>query len=112
MQKADAAESCAIRLRCRQEVPSLQSTVADAITNTVGRLGEKLALRRAASLHVPGGLVSAYVHGAAAAAPTTADGPAVGRVGVLVGARAPPTSGPFLRQVRLPAPAKVVAPVH
>ena len=57
-------------------------------------------IRRAASVRVHDGLVGAYVHGAAPTAPTAgSDGPTVGRVGVLVGARAPPTAAAFFRQV-------------
>lgn len=56
-------------------------------------------LRRAASLHVPDGLVGAYVHGAAPTAPTGSDGPAVGRIAVLVGADADPAKAPLLRQI-------------
>jgi len=83
----------------RLSTPALNGTVESAITNAVGRLGEKLVLRRAASLHVPNGLVGAYVHGAAPAAPTGSDGPAVGRIAVLVGADADPAEAPLLRQI-------------
>jgi len=39
-------------------------TIADAIADTVAKIGENMTLRRAASLSVGQGLVSSYVHGA------------------------------------------------
>ena len=39
-------------------------TVADAIADTVAKIGENMTLRRAASLSVGQGVVSSYVHGA------------------------------------------------
>ena len=39
-------------------------TIADAITDTVAKIGENMTLRRAASLSVGQGVVASYVHGA------------------------------------------------
>lgn len=39
-------------------------TVADAIADTIAKIGENMTLRRAASLSVGQGVVSSYVHGA------------------------------------------------
>jgi len=39
-------------------------TIADAIADTVAKIGENMTLRRAASLSVGQGVVSSYVHGA------------------------------------------------
>jgi elongation factor Ts len=39
-------------------------TIADAIADTVAKIGENMTLRRAASLSVAQGVVSSYVHGA------------------------------------------------
>jgi len=51
-------------------------TVADAIAETVGKVGENMTLRRAAGLAVGKGLVASYVHS------SVADG--LGRIGVIV----------------------------
>ncbi|MBX9777968.1 MAG: translation elongation factor Ts [Xanthobacteraceae bacterium] len=52
-------------------------TVADAIAETVAKIGENMTLRRAASLSVEQGVVSSYVHGA------VIDG--LGKMSVIVG---------------------------
>jgi elongation factor Ts len=52
-------------------------TVADAIADTVAKIGENMTLRRAASLSVGQGVVSSYVHGA------VIDG--LGKMSVIVG---------------------------
>ena len=39
-------------------------TIADAIADTVAKIGENMTLRRAASLSVPQGAIASYVHGA------------------------------------------------
>jgi elongation factor Ts len=52
-------------------------TVADAISDTVAKIGENMTLRRAAALSVGKGVVGTYVHS------SVTDG--LGRIGVLVG---------------------------
>jgi elongation factor Ts len=52
-------------------------TVADAIADTVAKIGENMTLRRAATLSVGQGVVSSYVHGA------VIDG--LGKMSVIVG---------------------------
>ena len=62
------------------------ATVAASVAELVGKVGENIVLRRGAALAAaPGGLVSAYVHNAAA--------PGLGSIGVLV-ALAPEAAGP------------------
>jgi len=56
--------------------PGAGRTVADELTELVGRIGENLVLRRAASLEVGRGVVASYVHNSLA--------PGLGRIGVLV----------------------------
>jgi len=51
-------------------------TVADAIAETVGKVGENMTLRRAAGLSVQNGVVASYVHS------SVIDG--LGRIGVIV----------------------------
>jgi elongation factor Ts len=52
-------------------------TVADAISDTIAKIGENMTLRRAAALSVSKGLVGSYVHS------SVTDG--LGKIGVLVG---------------------------
>jgi elongation factor Ts len=52
-------------------------TVADAISDTIAKIGENMALRRAAQLSVSKGAIGAYVHN------SVVDG--LGKIGVLVG---------------------------
>jgi elongation factor Ts len=52
-------------------------TVASAITNAVATIGENIALRRLANLHVPHGIIGHYVH--------TAIAGGLGKIGVIVG---------------------------
>jgi elongation factor Ts len=52
-------------------------TVADAINETIAKIGENITLRRAAALSVGKGVVGSYVHN------SVLDG--LGRIGVLVG---------------------------
>ncbi len=51
-------------------------TVADAITETIAKVGENMTLRRAAALAVGKGIIASYVHN------SVADG--LGRIGVIV----------------------------
>ena len=51
-------------------------TVADAITETIAKVGENMTLRRAAALSVGKGIIASYVHN------SVADG--LGRIGVIV----------------------------
>ena len=51
-------------------------TVADAITETIAKVGENMTLRRAAALSVGKGMIASYVHS------SVADG--LGRIGVMV----------------------------
>jgi elongation factor Ts len=51
-------------------------TVADAITETIAKVGENMTLRRAAALSVGKGIIASYVHS------SVADG--LGRIGVIV----------------------------
>ena len=51
-------------------------TVADAITETIAKVGENMTLRRAAMLSVGTGIIASYVHN------SVADG--LGRIGVIV----------------------------
>ena len=55
---------------------SAASTVADAIAETIAKIGENMTLRRAAALSVGKGVVASYVHN------SVADG--LGRIGVIV----------------------------
>jgi elongation factor Ts len=52
-------------------------TVADAISDTIAKIGENMTLRRAAALSVSKGVVGSYVHS------SVTDG--LGKIGVLVG---------------------------
>ena len=56
-------------------------TLADAITDTVAKVGENMTLRRAASLEVSQGAVGQYVHS------SVSDG--LGKIGVLVALESP-----------------------
>ncbi len=51
-------------------------TVADAINNTIAKIGENMTLRRAGDLSVGGGVIGSYVHN------SVSDG--LGKIGVLV----------------------------
>ncbi len=51
-------------------------TVADAVTETIAKVGENMTLRRAAALAVGKGIIASYVHN------SVADG--LGRIGVIV----------------------------
>ena len=56
-------------------------TVADAIADTIAKIGENMTLRRAASLSVGKGAIGAYVHN------SVVDG--LGKIGVLVALESP-----------------------
>ncbi len=56
--------------------PATGRTVAEELTELVGRIGENLVLRRAARLAVERGVVASYVHNSLA--------PGLGKIGVLV----------------------------
>jgi elongation factor Ts len=56
-------------------------TVADAINETIAKIGENMTLRRAAALSVGNGVVASYVHS------SVTDG--LGRIGVLVALESP-----------------------
>ena len=56
-------------------------TVADAITDTIAKVGENMTLRRAATLAVAKGAIGMYVHN------SVTDG--LGKIGVLVGLESP-----------------------
>ena len=56
--------------------PGSGRTVAEELTELVGRIGENLVLRRAARLAVERGVVASYVHNSLA--------PGLGKIGVLV----------------------------
>ncbi|MFO0294882.1 MAG: translation elongation factor Ts [Rhodospirillales bacterium] len=51
-------------------------TVAERLTGLIATIGENMSLRRAAALSVPAGVVTSYIHNAAA--------PGLGKIGVLV----------------------------
>lgn len=59
------------------ELPGTGKPVSEALTDMVATIGENMTLRRAACISVGDGVVSSYVHAAAA--------PGLGRIGVLVG---------------------------
>jgi elongation factor Ts len=61
--------------------PDGDGRVADLVSRLSARTGERVAIRRAAIVAAPGGIVSPYVHQAA--------GPAIGTIGVLVALEGP-----------------------
>jgi len=60
-----------------QPYPDGERTVGEELTHMIATIGENMSLRRAATLSVEQGVVTSYVHAAAA--------PGLGRIGVLVG---------------------------
>lgn len=60
----------------KAEYPGTANTVEDHLREMVGQIGENMSLRRSIGLRVDRGVVSSYVHSAAA--------PGLGRIGVLV----------------------------
>jgi elongation factor Ts len=73
---ADAALSSGADVQKILAAPVGSRTMADAITETVAKVGEHMTLRRAAGLSVSKGVVASYVHNA------VSDG--LGRIGVIV----------------------------
>ncbi|SLN53964.1 translation elongation factor Ts [Oceanibacterium hippocampi] len=57
--------------------PGTGRTVAEEVTNAIAKIGENMNFRRSTQIAVSDGVVSAYVHSAAA--------PGLGKIGVLVG---------------------------
>jgi len=57
--------------------PGVGHSVADELTNMIARIGENMALRRAAGITVSDGVVCSYIHNQTA--------PGLGKIGVLVG---------------------------
>lgn len=60
-------------------------SVGEGVVDVIAKVRENVVLRRVATLALPGGVVSAYVHNAAA--------PGLGGVGVLVGLERVPSAG-------------------
>lgn len=83
--KAFVTTLAALALDARGDVEALSAlpfpgsgrTVAEELTHLIATIGENMALRRAAFVEVPEGVVASYMHSA------SADG--LGRIGVLVG---------------------------
>jgi elongation factor Ts len=73
---ADAALGAGADVDRILAAPVGSSTVADAIAETIAKVGENMTLRRAAGLSVGKGVVASYVHNA------VTDG--LGRIGVIV----------------------------
>ena len=67
------------------KAPVGSHTVADAIAETIAKVGENMTLRRAAGLSVGKGVVASYVHN------SVIDG--LGRIGVIVGLESPGDAG-------------------
>jgi elongation factor Ts len=70
-------------------------TIAEAIADTVAKIGENMTLRRAAALSVGQGVVASYVHN------QVSDG--LGKIGVLVGLESPGKSDELTTLGRLVA---------
>jgi elongation factor Ts len=68
--------------------PDGEGRVADLVTRLSARTGEHVAIRRAAAVFAPGGLVSSYVHNASDAA--------TGTIGVLVALDGPAAALPSI----------------
>jgi elongation factor Ts len=74
---ADVALSAGADVEAIKQAKAGSITIADAIADTISKVGENMTLRRAAALSVGQGAVASYVHSA------VSDG--LGRIGVLVG---------------------------
>jgi elongation factor Ts len=73
---ADAALGIGANVESILAAPVGSETIADAIAQTIAKVGENMTLRRAAELTVSNGAVASYVHN------TVAEG--LGRIGVIV----------------------------
>lgn len=73
---ADAALGIGANVESILAAPVGRETIADAIAQTIAKVGENMTLRRAAELTVSNGAVASYVHN------TVAEG--LGRIGVIV----------------------------
>ena len=74
---ADIALTAGSDVEAIKQAKAGSITVADAIADTISKVGENMTLRRATALSVKQGAVASYVHSA------VSDG--LGRIGVLVG---------------------------
>ena len=74
---ADAALTTGTEVDKILAAPAGSITIADAISDTIAKVGENMTLRRAAGLAVGQGVVASYVHS------SVIDG--LGRIGVIVG---------------------------
>jgi len=74
---ADVALSAGSDVEAIKAAKAGSITIADAVADTISKVGENMTLRRAAGLAVKQGAVASYVHSA------VSDG--LGRIGVLVG---------------------------
>jgi elongation factor Ts len=68
------AEGCALEALLEKKIGD--ASVKDTLTNLIAKIGENMSVRRVAALSVEPGVVSSYVHNAAA--------PELGKIGVLV----------------------------
>lgn len=69
--------NCELKELQGQAYPGGERNVGEELTHMIATIGEKMSLRRVATLSVESGLVASYVHSAVA--------PNLGRIGVLVG---------------------------
>ena len=74
---ADVAMSAGTDVEKIKQAKAGSITVADAINDTIAKIGENMTLRRAAEVSVGKGVIGSYVHNA------VSDG--IGKMGVLVG---------------------------
>jgi elongation factor Ts len=74
---ADVAQAAGTDVEKLKQAKAGSITVADAIADTIAKIGENMTLRRAADLSVTRGAIGSYVHS------SLSDG--LGRIGVLVG---------------------------
>jgi elongation factor Ts len=66
-----------VQVLAAMDYPVSGRTVADELTDMIATIGENMMIRRTACLEVATGSIAAYVH--------SAQGPGLGRIGVLVG---------------------------
>ena len=78
---ADVAQSAGTDVEKIKAAKAGSITVADAISDTIAKIGENMTLRRAAALSVSKGVVASYMHN------SVIDG--LGKIGVLVGLESP-----------------------